>query len=98
MFEVFENRKTNPGKEKVVRDIVKFFAHGVEITKGEIKVYESADDDGVAWVRIDTGFIIEFGAGLQKLSEICNELYYLNIEPKGDKIRIYVAVEDVFEK
>ena len=98
MFDFFGDRRVRPEKEKALRDIVNFFAHGVELTEGEIKVYESADDDGMVWVRIHTGFILEYGSGLEKLSDFLKNIYYMNMEPDEGKIKVYIAIKDVFEK
>ncbi len=97
MFQFYNGRKARPEKEKVLLDIIDLFAHTVKITDGTIRVYESCDTEGLVFVRIDVGFILECGAGLQRLSEIVEKLYYMNIEPNGDKLTCHFAVDDVFE-
>ena len=98
MFEFYNGRTAKPEKERVLKDIADLFAHTVKITDGTIRVYESCDTEGLVFVRIDVGFILEFGTGLQRLSKIVERLYYMNIEPNGDKLTCHFAVDDVFEK
>lgn len=98
MFEFFGDRRVRPEKEKVIRDIVNYFAHVVEITDGEIKVYESAENDGIVWVRVHTGFIFEYGLGTERLADCLKKALYLNVEPEEDKLKIYIAIDDVFEE
>ena len=98
MFEFYNGRKAKPEKEKVLNDIMKHFKSTVRKTNGEIIVDESCDKEGLVFINIKVGFVMDVGSHLLRFSEIAKNVLYMAIEPEGDMLSIRFGITDVFEE